>query len=199
MRCIVRKNFTTVCRSNANPKKQAHCIVQVKGNQKNLQKECYVHIEKYKVVEEEKTETCARNRYEIRSYKKYEFTTEWSPYITTLICCEKQVEKVVYEEWQRIIKHTHEQSIYVSTIDLPIKRLAEIIRNHRWIENKLHYVLDMAFWEDGSRIRTKPENISLIKCIANNILRLNWETCIKNARFRNCVSFDRIKKYKHLF
>jgi predicted transposase YbfD/YdcC len=47
------------------------------------------------------------------------------------------------------------------------------IRGHWQIENGLHYVKDVTFKEDASRIRTgqAPENMSLIRNIVLNILR----------------------------
>jgi len=199
MLCIVRKKFRTICEGNINPKKQSHILVQVKENQKNLYKECMRHAEKYKIVEEFDTQTYWRNRNESRLYKKYEFTTHRSEFVTTLVIVEKHVDRIVYVRWERTVKQTTEKSVYISSIDLPLQRLAEVIRNHWWIENKLHYVLDTSFWEDKSRIRTKPEYMSLIKCLANNIMRLNWEKNIANARFRNGANSDRLNKYKYLF
>lgn len=52
---------------------------------------------------------------------------------------------------------------------------SEGIRLHWEIENSLHYVKDVTFEEDASKIRTSnaPQNISTIKNIAINILRKN--------------------------
>ena len=52
------------------------------------------------------------------------------------------------------------------------------VRAHWGIENSLHYVLDVAFDEDSSRIRTDkgPENMSFIRKIAFTIARLDTET-----------------------
>lgn len=52
---------------------------------------------------------------------------------------------------------------------------AQGIRLHWEIENSLHYVKDVTFQEDDSKIRTgnAPQNISTLKNIAINILRKN--------------------------
>ncbi len=52
---------------------------------------------------------------------------------------------------------------------------SEGIRLHWEIENSLHYVKDVTFEEDASKIRTSnaPQNISTIKNIAINIFRKN--------------------------
>jgi hypothetical protein len=41
------------------------------------------------------------------------------------------------------------------------------------IENSLHWVLDVAFREDESRVRTghAPRNLGLLRCLALNLLR----------------------------
>ena len=50
---------------------------------------------------------------------------------------------------------------------------AKNTRNHWSIENRLHWVLDVVFKEDESRIRKDhaPENISLIRKMALNMLK----------------------------
>ena len=47
------------------------------------------------------------------------------------------------------------------------------MRSHWAIENSLHWVLDMSFNEDQSRIRKNnaPENMAVVKHIALNMIR----------------------------
>ncbi len=54
-----------------------------------------------------------------------------------------------------------------------IDKLSDAIRSHWGIENSLHWVLDVAFLEDQSRIRTRnaAENIALIRKISHNALK----------------------------
>ncbi len=54
-----------------------------------------------------------------------------------------------------------------------VVRIADAVRNHWGIENGLHWVLDVAFLEDQSRIRTGhgPENMAAIRKIAHNTLK----------------------------
>jgi hypothetical protein len=46
-------------------------------------------------------------------------------------------------------------------------------RQHWGVENKLHWVLDMCFNDDGSRIRkgNAPRNIAIIKKVVLNLLQ----------------------------
>lgn len=52
-------------------------------------------------------------------------------------------------------------------------RLLAAVRSHWAIENRLHWVLDLAFREDESRVRARhaAENLAVIRHIALNLLR----------------------------
>jgi predicted transposase YbfD/YdcC len=56
--------------------------------------------------------------------------------------------------------------------------MLEKIRSHWGIENSLHWVLDMSFGDDQSRIRKKnaPQIMAIIKHIALNLLQLKKKT-----------------------
>lgn len=71
----------------------------------------------------------------------------------------------------------HDNSIryYFSSIDIAVEELARIIRKHWQIENNLHWVLDMYFYEDLSRNRKDNalENLSIVRKICYNIIKLD--------------------------
>jgi predicted transposase YbfD/YdcC len=58
------------------------------------------------------------------------------------------------------------------------------IRSHWEIENSLHWVKDVTFREDASKIRTShaPQNISTLRNIAINIFRKNDYTNLEQAK-----------------
>lgn len=70
-----------------------------------------------------------------------------------------------------------ERRYYISSRILTAKQLAMDARSHWGIENQLHWVLDVTFNEDASTVRTDnaPENISLLRKIALNLLRIHRE------------------------
>jgi predicted transposase YbfD/YdcC len=77
---------------------------------------------------------------------------------------------------------------YLSSLPPDAPALAQIIRSHWRIENSLHWVLDVAFREDDSRVRVghAPENFAIIRHLALNLLRQDTSRRIglANKRFR---------------
>lgn len=66
-----------------------------------------------------------------------------------------------------------EKHYYISSRKLSAKRFLEVIRGHWGIENSLHWVLDVAFDEDQSRVRKDhgPENFALVRRLALSMLK----------------------------
>jgi len=62
---------------------------------------------------------------------------------------------------------------YISSLDNDAKQFGNAVRKHWEIENCLHWVIDVAFREDESRIRKdhSPENMAVIRHIALNLLK----------------------------
>jgi predicted transposase YbfD/YdcC len=72
-------------------------------------------------------------------------------------------------------KVTAEIRYYLSSSKLPPIQLAAAIRSHWAIENGLHWVLDVGFNEDASRVRERnaARNLALLRKIALNFARAN--------------------------
>jgi predicted transposase YbfD/YdcC len=62
---------------------------------------------------------------------------------------------------------------YLLSKYMAARRILQIARGHWGIENRLHWVLDVVFNEDGSRARKDngPENLAILRRLAINIIR----------------------------
>ena len=78
-------------------------------------------------------------------------------------------------ESTRIIKGktSVEKRFYITYLDKNLEKFSHAVKAHWGIENKLHWVLDVTFQEDGHRVRVKnlPQIFSTLKRTAINMLR----------------------------
>ena len=74
-----------------------------------------------------------------------------------------------------------ETRYYITSLPPEAKRLLPAIRSHWQIENSLHWVLDIAFREDESRLRKGhgQTNLSVLRKLALNLLK--QDTCAKGG------------------
>lgn len=76
-----------------------------------------------------------------------------------------------------------EQRYYIVSRHLSPAEVAQAVRSHWGIENQLHWVLDVTMKEDASTIRkdNAPENLSLLKKIILNLLRMDTTDKVKSS------------------
>jgi predicted transposase YbfD/YdcC len=70
-------------------------------------------------------------------------------------------------------KQTSETSYYICSFDAKVGVFSESVRSHWGIENGLHWVMDVVFGEDRSRIRKghAAENMSFLRRFATTLLK----------------------------
>lgn len=87
---------------------------------------------------------------------------------------------------------------YIASLDETAEFMLNSIRGHWGIENQLHWVLDVVFREDKSRVRSEnsAENFSILRHIALNLLRSERSTkrSLKNKRFKCALSTEYLEK-----
>lgn len=84
-----------------------------------------------------------------------------------------------------------ETRYYISSAALTAARAAEAVRSHWAIENSLHWVLDVTFADDQSRLRTGhgAKNMAIVRHFAINLVRaVNDKRSIKLRR--KCAGWD---------
>ncbi len=154
--------------------KKAHVVVQVKKNQPKLREAIVSQFQtvfdskKEKVVTEVTQTLHGRKEerivFQLKANLPPKLAIKW-PTIRSIIAVERH----------RTIKGkgTVDTSYYVSSLSPQHKLLGHYIRQHWRIENNQHYVLDVVFKEDSSRICLDGavENIALFRRFVMNMLK----------------------------
>jgi predicted transposase YbfD/YdcC len=74
---------------------------------------------------------------------------------------------------------TRETRYFITSLPPDAHHLLDVARTHWHIENRLHWVLDIAFREDENRVRKDhgPQNLAVLRHLALNLLK--HETSLK--------------------
>jgi predicted transposase YbfD/YdcC len=98
-------------------------------------------------------------------------------------------------------KECSEVRYYLSSLRLGVKRFAQAVRGHWGIENSLHWVLDVTFNEDQSRIRKDhgPDNFALLRRFALTLIKQDTSPgSIRKKRKRAAWNHDALAKIARL-
>jgi len=98
---------------------------------------------------------------------------------------------VVEAEVERSTGTSRERRYYLSSLPLDARLFARAVRCHWHIENRLHWVLDVVFHEDLSRLRSGsgPQNMATVRHMAMNLLRGARDTFSLKVR-RKSAAWD---------
>jgi predicted transposase YbfD/YdcC len=163
--------------------KEADYVLMVKGNQETLQAELQQSIiqafdEENPDMRQCKTSEQNRNRRETREVavlpvpRDSPVFARWAG-LKTIGCIHRTRE----------VNGTLEESqaFFISSLPCKVRSINQHLRSHWSIENSQHYVLDVTFTEDASRIRkgNGPEITSVFRRLALNILQR--DTALKGS------------------
>jgi predicted transposase YbfD/YdcC len=89
-------------------------------------------------------------------------------------------------------KATHESRHFISSLDVTPEEMLRAIRFHWSIENSLHWILDMSFNEDYSRIRkgNAPQVMAIMRHMALNLLLKGCEKGQSIKGLRKLCAWD---------
>jgi predicted transposase YbfD/YdcC len=171
---------------------EADYLLAVKDNQPTLHADIESYFETAPPGEVEKVETIGKDhgRFEVRNHS-VSHQVDWYaaersypgapriPKLITIAMVESRIE--------RGDKIETERRSYISSRALSAVAFAEAVRGHWAIENQLHWVLDVTFREDLSRLRTGhgAKNMAVVRHFALNLVRqVKDKRSIKRRRKR---------------
>ena len=153
-------------------------LLAVKGNQATLDQEIRSYFETAPEAElqtltlldkdhgrlETRTHRLAKKLDWLRGERHYPGEPRF-PNLKAIAMVEAQIEKQG--------QTTRARRYYITSADLDPERLARAVRSHWAIENSLHWVLDVAFKEDLSRLRVGhgATNMAIVRPFALNLVR----------------------------
>jgi len=156
----------------------ADYLLAVKDNQPTLHAEIESYFATAPAAEVEKAETIGKDhgRFEFRNYS-VSHQVDWYaaersypgaprfPQLTTIAMVESRIERGGTIQTER--------RSYISSRTLSAAAFAAAARGHWAIENTLHWVLDVTFREDLSRLRTGhgANNMAVVRHFALNLVR----------------------------
>jgi len=164
--------------------KKAEYVLAVKGNQPKLHEEIQWFFDDIDedtdraegLVDYHKTVDKDHGRIEIREY----MISEEIDWLLPTLKDWKGARSIGMVRSKRIIgkKETCEHRYYISSLPQNAEVFGKAVRAHWGVENSLHWVLDMVFREDESRMRmgNSPENFAVLRRIALNLVKQDTQS-----------------------
>ena len=159
-------------------KKKADYVLGVKKNQPALHGDCVQYFEKYLLPKGELSSKAAMFETIDKAHGRLEVRRCWQSTELKMLPCTREwpgARSVLRVECER---HTvkgisSEVRYFISSLPLNPEKALSTVRQHWFVENQLHWVLDVTFGEDDSRIRRgdAAENMAVLRRLALNICK----------------------------
>lgn len=158
--------------------KKANYVMALKNNHKTFRQEIESYFHKVKRdspsrIDEYQEVNSERSRIDQRTYQVLLVDSEWLSESSAW----KGIKSVIQVNRRREDKGNiqTETVFYISSLSASAVVLAESIRGHWEVENKVHWVLDVAYREDACAITEEygAENIAILRRLALNLSRLH--------------------------
>lgn len=178
--------------------KGADYVISLKGNQEGLHQQTQAFFEE---AREEHFETVPHAYFETvdKEHGRFETRRYW-------VTSQLDYFRHKREEWagltsvgmveaERTVDGETSKEVRYFISSLPgddAEKFASAVRRHWHVENNLHWVLDVAFGEDDSRVRkdNAPENMAMLRHIALNLLKADTTTKVGIQTRRKKAGWD---------
>ena len=155
--------------------RKADYVLALKDNQRELYEDVKDTFEQWDESAGDSFETVEKSHGRIEKRRCWTVTdSECIDYLNDNVEW-RNLSSVAMVECERLMEgvKTKQRRYYISSLRVDAKTLLESARRHWEIENSLHWVLDMGFREDESRVRkgNSAENLSVLRRMAMNLLR----------------------------
>jgi len=172
----------------------ADYVLALKGNQGELNdevKQLFAQKENSELKEQSVEEVdSGHGRIETRRCRQIQVNKKW---LTNSVRW-KNLRTIIEIQSTREIgeNKTTEKRYYISSLALDAKKASNAVRSHWAVENKLHWVLDVSFREDESRIRrgNGAEVMSTLRRLTLNLLKKNTTSNASMKRKRKIALMD---------
>lgn len=168
-------------------------VLQIKLNQPNLHTEIIDSCKLNTISEELNNFEINRGRQETRNIKLFSFRAKEWPEITL----GASLLRNTVRKHGKNIKESRNPNYYLCNKNLSATKLNHTIRQHCTIENTNHGVRDNVMLEDKNRIRTKAENMMIIRSFGYNIVQSNKQNNAFSTQIElNKLDFDTVFQFK---
>jgi predicted transposase YbfD/YdcC len=182
---------------------EAEYVLALKGNQGKLSQQVEAWFTQAQVVNWQGTEYSYHETVEA-GHHRIETRQVWAVPVSQLGSLHRQSQWVgltsvimVCSTRQLWNKTTTEVRFYISSLAADAQRHNQLIRSHWSIENSLHWVLDVTFNEDASRIRQgyAAENLGLLRRLSVSLLKREpSKLSLKMKRYQAGMNNDFLMK-----